>query len=39
MITLKPIALSEKERLWNVFQKYCYEMSAHYDMDLDTMGN
>lgn len=39
MVTLQTVELSDKNRLWNIFQKYCYEMSAYYDMDLDSTGN
>lgn len=31
MITLKKVELADKDKFWNIFQKYCYEMSAFYD--------
>lgn len=36
---IKKVELSDKERFWNIFPKYCYEMSAYYDMNLDFNGN
>ena len=39
MIVLKEVQASDKEKLWNVFQKYFYEMSSYYDMDMDELGN
>lgn len=39
MVTLKKVELADKDKFWNIFQKYCYEMSAFYDMDLDSNGN
>ena len=30
---------ADKNRLWNIFQKYLYEMSAYYDMEMDFSGN
>ena len=35
MILLKEVLLADKDKLWNIFQKYFYEMSAYYDMDMD----
>ena len=39
MILLKEVLLADKDKLWNIFQKYFYEMSAYYDMDMDECGN
>ncbi len=42
MITLKHITASDKDKLWNLLQKYLYEMSAYYDLcdsDMDNTGN
>ena len=39
MLTLKPVETAEKDILWNVFQKYYYEMSAYYDLEMRPDGN
>lgn len=39
MIMLKLAEQADKNRLWNMFQKYFYEMSAYYDMEMDSKGN
>lgn len=39
MIVLKEVEASDKDKLWNIFQKYFYEMSAYYDIDMDERGN
>ena len=39
MITLKPVTEQEKKLLWNINQKYLYEMSQYYPEDLDEEGN
>ena len=39
MIALKKIERSDRDRLWNLFQKYLYEMTNYYDMDMDALGN
>ena len=39
MIRLKSAERTDKNRLWNIFQKYLYEMSAYYDMEMDFSGN
>ncbi len=39
MIMLKSAERTDKNRLWNIFQKYFYEMSAYYDMEMDFSGN
>ena len=39
MIALKKIELPDKSRFWNIFQKYLYEMTNYYDMDMDALGN
>lgn len=38
MITLKPVEQADRTRLWNVFQKYYYEMSPYYDLRMDPSG-
>lgn len=39
MIILKEVQVLDKEKLWNIFQKYFHEMTAYYDMDMDERGN
>ena len=39
MLTLKQIKLPDKDRFWNIFQKYLYELTCYYDMDMDASGN
>ncbi|MBR1565895.1 MAG: GNAT family N-acetyltransferase [Oscillospiraceae bacterium] len=39
MLTLKPVEAAEKDILRNVFQKYYYEMSAYYDLEMNAGGN
>lgn len=39
MIAFKAVQISDRERLWNIFQKYLYEMTAYYDMEMDEAGN
>lgn len=39
MISLKRVTPADRETLWNIFQKYLYELSAFYDMDMDGKGN
>lgn len=39
MLTLKQIESSDKSKLWNIFQKYLYEMTNYYAMDMDESGN
>ena len=39
MITLKPVTQNEKELLWNINQKYLYEMTKYYPDEMDENGN
>lgn len=39
MIVLKEVLTQDKDRLWNIFQKYLYEMTNYYDMDMNESGN
>ena len=39
MIVLQEAQAADREKLWSIFQKYFYEMSAYYDMDMDAHGN
>ena len=39
MIALKKIESSDKSKFWNIFQKYLYEITNYYDMDMDKLGN
>ncbi|WP_061997102.1 GNAT family N-acetyltransferase [Clostridium sp. ATCC 25772] len=39
MIELQLVKESEKEMLYNIFQKYLYEMTKYYDDELDDTGN
>ncbi len=39
MIELVVAQPGNKQLLWNVFQKYLYEMSSYYDDDMDEKGN
>ena len=39
MITLHPVKPEEKEILWNYLQKYLYELSGIYGLELDDNGN
>ena len=39
MIELQLVKESEKELLYNIFQKYLYEMTAYYDDEMDKNGN
>lgn len=39
MIELQVVKESEKEVLYNIFQKYLYEMSMYYDDVMDKNGN
>lgn len=38
MVTLQEVSLSEKKLLYNLLQKYLYEMSQYYEDDIDTDG-
>ncbi|MGG7209624.1 GNAT family N-acetyltransferase [Clostridium baratii] len=39
MIELQLVKDSEKELLYNIFQKYLYEMTKYYDDEMDDKGN
>lgn len=39
MIAFQKVKREDKEKLWNIFQKYYYEMSAYYPIDMDEFGN
>ena len=39
MIELITVTPSERELLWNINQKYLYEMTAFYDNEMDDQGN
>lgn len=39
MTTLKPVRPEERELLWNINQKYLYEMTNFYDNEMDEQGN
>ena len=39
MITLKEVTENEKNTLWNINQKYLYEMTQYYPDEMDENGN
>ena len=39
MIHLRTVRKEEKELLWNIHQKYLYEMTHYYDDVMDETGN
>ena len=39
MIELRKVRLEDRELLWNINQKYLYEMTAFYDDEMDEKGN
>ena len=39
MIELVEVKSEHREFLWNVLQKYLYEMTNYYDDEMDEMGN
>lgn len=39
MIALKEVLTQDKDRLWNISQKYLYEMTNYYDMGMNESGN
>ena len=39
MIILRPVKPEERELLWNINQKYLYEMTFYYPDELDDQGN
>ena len=34
-----PVGMKDQVRLWNLFQKFLYEMTNYYDDELDEEGN
>ena len=38
MIRLQPVSEKERNLLWNVFQKYLFELSTYYDLEMDEEG-
>ena len=39
MVTLRRVRKEDRELLWNLNQKYLYEMTNFYDDPMDEMGN
>lgn len=39
MIRLEKVLPENRELLWNIFQKYLYEMTYYYDDEMDGNGN
>ena len=39
MIKLIPVKTEEKDLLWNINQKYMYEMTLYYPDEMDSQGN
>ncbi|MBQ8087640.1 MAG: GNAT family N-acetyltransferase [Clostridia bacterium] len=39
MIKLKTVQSEDKELLWNIHQKYLYEMTKYYNDEMDEKGN
>lgn len=39
MIELVKVAPEDRELLWNIHQKYLYEMTLYYDDEMDALGN
>ena len=39
MIKLKTVQSEDKELLWNIHQKYLYEMTKYYNDGMDEKGN
>ena len=39
MVALKAVGPEDKELLWNLQQKYLYEMTRFYDDEMDQVGN
>ncbi len=39
MICLQRVQAKERELLWNIIQKYLYEMTNYYDDPMDESGN
>ena len=39
MMTLHAVQPEERQKLWNIFQKFLYEMTNYYDDPMDEDGN
>jgi hypothetical protein len=39
MLELVEVKSEKRELLWNIFQKFLYEMTNYYDDEMDEMGN
>ena len=39
MVEFRPVRPEERTRLWNLFQKFLYEMTNYYDNPIDEDGN
>ena len=39
MMTLRAVQPEERQKLWNIFQKFLYEMTTYYDNPMDENGN
>jgi hypothetical protein len=39
MITLQKVQEKDRELIWNINQKYLYEMTSFYDDPMDENGN
>ena len=39
MIELRKVQINDRELLWNINQKYLYEMTNFYDDPMDEKGN
>jgi len=39
MIELRKVKPEERDLLWNIHQKYLYEMTNYYDDEMDEVGN
>lgn len=39
MIRLQEVKAEERELLWNIIQKYLYEMTTYYSDEMDEQGN
>jgi predicted acetyltransferase len=39
MIELAEVKSEQRELLWNIFQKFLYEMTNYYDDEMDAVGN
>lgn len=39
MVTIKKVDIKDKQKLYNLNQKYLYEMTNYYDNEFDELGN